>query len=165
MDFRPNVDAVLWFAEQVLPLIAASTPDVHLYVVGQRPHRRLRQLADNPRVTITGRVDDPKPYIARAEVYVVPLRVGGGTRLKLLEAMSMGKAVVSTHLGAEGFPVSDGKELVLADDPAAFASAVVQLIDNPEWRSALGKEGRAFVKQKYDWQIIVPQIEALYTSV
>jgi len=162
MDFRPNVDAVLWFAQKALPQIKARVPNVHLYVVGQRPHRRLQSLMHNPSVTITGRVDDPKPYIAKAAVYVVPLRVGGGTRLKLLEAMSMGKAIVSTRLGAEGFPVSDGKELVLADSPADFASAVVELLNHPERRRLLGEQGRIFVEQQYDWRAIIPRVESLY---
>jgi len=162
MDFRPNVDAVLWFVQEVLPAIKQKVSNIHLYVVGQRPHSRLHCLMNDPSVTITGWVEDPKPYIARAAVYVVPLRVGGGTRLKLLEAMSLGKAVVSTRLGAEGYPVSDGKELILADSPEEFASAVVQLLNDSAWRRSLGEQGCTFVKQHYDWKMIIPQVEALY---
>ncbi|MCJ7739492.1 MAG: glycosyltransferase [Anaerolineae bacterium] len=162
MDFRPNIDAVLWFAQEVLPAIKQKVPNIHLYIVGQRPHNRLQCLMNNPSVTVTGWVEDPRPYIASAAVYVVPLRVGGGTRLKLLEAMAMGKAVVSTRLGAEGYPVVDGQELVLADSPEDFASAVVELLNDPQWRRALGEQGRAFVEQHYDWKSIIPQVEALY---
>lgn len=164
MDFRPNVDAVLWFTQEALPAIKQKVPNVHLYVVGQRPHKRLQRLMNNPSVTVTGWVEDPKPYISKAAICVVPLRVGGGTRLKLLEAMSMGKAVVSTRLGAEGYPVSDGQELVLVDSPEEFASAVVRLLNHPEWRRALGEQGRAFVEQHYDWKAIIPRVEALYQT-
>lgn len=162
MDFRPNVDAVLWFAKEALPLIQAEIPDVHLDIVGQRPHRRLDPLKNNPSVTLTGFVEDVRPYIAKAEVYVAPLRMGGGTRLKLLEAMAMGKAVVATRLGAEGYPVTDGHELVLADTGTDFAERVVSLLQSPERRAALGQRARAFVERRYDWRAIVPLVEEVY---
>jgi sugar transferase (PEP-CTERM/EpsH1 system associated) len=164
MDFRPNVDAVLWFAREVLPKIRAQMGDVRFLAVGQRPHRRLDVLRGDPAVTLTGFVDDPRPYIADAVVYVVPLRMGGGTRFKILEALAMGKAVVSTTLGAEGFPVTHGKELLLADEPGEFAQTVVALLNAPEKREALGQAGRAFVEARYDWRIIVPLVEAAYES-
>ncbi len=162
MDFRPNVDAVLWFAREVLPQIRAAVPEVHFLIVGQRPHRRLDALRDDPGVELTGWVEDPRPYIAGASVYVAPLRMGGGTRLKLLEAMAMGKAIVATRLGAEGFPVQHEREMVLADTPDAFAAAVVELLRSPERREELGRAGRRFVEERYDWSVIVPQVEALY---
>ena len=164
MDFRPNVDAVLWFARYVLPLIQAEVPDVHLLAVGQRPHRRLEPLRADPAVTLTGWVAETQPYIARAAVCIAPLRIGGGTRLKLLEAMAMGKALVSTRLGAEGYPVEDGRELLLADAPEAFAAAVVALLRDPERRIALGRNARTFVEEQYDWRHIVPRLEAVYVS-
>ncbi len=164
MDFRPNVDAILWFARHVLPQVQAQAPDVHLFVVGQRPHRRMEGLRDNPAITLTGWVEDTRPFIASAAVYVAPLRIGGGTRLKLLEAMAMGKAVVATRLGAEGYPVTDGRELLLADTPSDFAAAVVALLRAPERRAELGRVARAFVEQQYDWRAIVPRVEAVYTS-
>ena len=162
MDFRPNVDAVLWFAHKVLPLVQAESPDVQLFVVGQRPHRRLQGLGDDPAITLTGWVEDTRPYIAAAAIYVAPLRIGGGTRLKLLEAMAMSKPVVATRLGAEGYPVADGRELLLADTPSDFAAAVVALLRAPERRAELGRVARAFVEQQYDWQAIVPRVEAIY---
>jgi sugar transferase (PEP-CTERM/EpsH1 system associated) len=162
MDFRPNVDAVLWFAHEVLPRVRAEVPGAHFIVVGQRPHRRLDRLRDHPAVTLTGWVEDVRPYIAQAAVYVAPLRMGGGTRLKLLEAMAMGKAVVATRLGAEGYPVTDGRELLLADTPADFAAAVGALLRAPQRRAELSQAARAFVEQRYDWQAIVPRVEALY---
>ena len=162
MDFRPNVDAALWFAQEVLPLVRAEIPAVRFVAVGQRPHRRLDVLRGDPAVTLTGWVEDTRPFIARAQVYVVPLRIGGGTRFKLLEALAMGKAAVSTSLGAEGFPVTGGRELYLADTPADFAARVVALLRGPERRAELGRAGRAFVEQRYDWRAIVPLVEAVY---
>jgi sugar transferase (PEP-CTERM/EpsH1 system associated) len=162
MDFRPNVDAVLWFAREVLPLVRQKVPEVGFVVVGQRPHRRLDALRDDPAVTLTGWVEDARPFIADATVYVVPLRMGGGTRFKILEAMAMGRPVVSTGLGAEGFPVTHGHELLLADAPAEFSAAVVSLLRSPERRAELTRAGRSFVEQRYDWRVIVPMVEAVY---
>lgn len=162
MDYRPNVDAVLWFVGAVLPLVRERIPDVHFYVVGQKPHPRLATLAQHPAVTLTGRVPDVRPYIAGAGVYVVPLRIGGGTRLKVLEAMAMGQALVSTRLGCDGFPFTDGREVLFADDPAAFATAVVRLLQDREQAAALGRAARAYVEQHFGWEAIVPRLEALY---
>ncbi len=164
MDFRPNVDAVLWFARQALPLIQAEVSDVRFLVVGQQPHRRLDPLREDPAITLTGWVEDVRPYFADATVYVAPLRMGGGTRLKLLEAMAMGRPIIATSLGAEGYPVKDGRELILADTPAAFAEGVISLLHDKERRAELGRTARAFVEEQYDWRAIVPQVENVYTS-
>ena len=161
MDFRPNVDAVLWFAQEVLPLIRQEEPGAHFMVVGRNPHRRLNVLRGRADVTLTGAVDDVKPYIAGAAVYVAPLRVGGGTRFKILEAGAMGKAMVSTSLGCEGFPVENGRELLVADSPRAFADAVVALLRDPARCAELGAAARVFV-QDYDWKNIIPKVESVY---
>ncbi|MCB0211239.1 MAG: glycosyltransferase [Anaerolineae bacterium] len=162
MDFRPNIDAALWFGQHVLPLIQTARPQTTFAIVGQRPHPRLDVLRDNPGITITGFVDDIRPYIAGATIYVVPLRVGGGTRLKIMEALAMGKPIVSTSVGAEGFPVVNGKELILADEPAAFAQAVVKLMSNPMRRLELGRTGRALAHANYGWETLVPRLERIY---
>lgn len=162
MDYRPNVDGVLWFIEAVLPLVQARIPEAHFYVVGQQPHARLAALADHPAVTVTGRVPDVRPYIAGAGVYVVPLRIGGGTRLKVLEAMAMGQALVSTRLGCDGFPFVDGREVTFADEPTSFADAVIRLLRDRAQAAALGCAARAYVEQHYGWDAIVPRLEALY---
>ena len=162
MDFRPNVDAVLWFADEVLPLITARIPDARFYAVGQSPHPRLSALAGHPAVEITGRVPDTRPYIAGAGVYVIPLRIGGGTRLKVLEAMAMGQAIVSTRLGCDGFSLEDGHEVRFADDPPAFAEAVVSLLEDRDHAEALGRAARTYVEAHYGWDAIVPRLEALY---
>jgi len=165
MDFRPNVDAILWFYREVLPLIRKKVPDTHFYIVGQSPHRRILRLADDPAVTITGYVDDVRPYIAAASIYVVPLRIGGGTRFKVLEAMAMGKAIVSTSLGCEGFEgLVPGRELCIADAPTEFAQWVIELLDDAPRRERLGQAGRRFVEERYDWRHIVPKVEELYET-
>jgi glycosyltransferase involved in cell wall biosynthesis len=162
MDFRPNIDAVLWFGQQVLPLIQSRRPGTTFAIVGQRPHARLDVLRNVPGVTITGYVDEVRPYIAGTAVYVAPLRVGGGTRLKLVEAMAMAKAIVSTRVGAEGYPVVSGRELILADEPQTFAQAVLDLLDNPGRRAELGQRGKAFAQANYGWDELVPQLEKIY---
>ena len=162
MDYRPNVDAVIWFVDEVLPLIRAQIPDVRFYAVGQQPHARISALAADPGVIVTGRVPDVRPYIAGAGVYVVPLRIGGGTRLKVLEAMALGQAMVSTRLGCDGFPFEDGRELRFADDPAAFAAAVLDLLRDRDQAAALGRRARAYVEAHFGWDAIVPRLEALY---
>jgi len=170
MDYRPNVDAVSWFATDIWPRVRDELPQAHFYAVGQRPHHRLDPLRVDPSLTLTGWVEDVRPFITGATVYVAPLRMGSGTRLKLLEAMALGKAIVSTRLGAEGLvdlqgePVTDGREMVLVDDdaPLAFAEAVVALLRDPDRRTELGRAARVFVEANYDWRVIVPRLEALY---
>jgi sugar transferase (PEP-CTERM/EpsH1 system associated) len=164
MDFRPNVDAVLWFSQSVLPLIRRRSPGTRFWAVGKSPHSRLAHLADDPGVVLTGWVEDVRPYIAGASLYVIPLRIGGGTRLKVLEAMGMGKAIVSTALGCEGFDLVPDQELVVADDPAEFAVAVVDLLRDAERRERLGRAARRFAGSRYDWRMIVPRLEKVYET-
>ncbi|MBN1660894.1 MAG: glycosyltransferase [Anaerolineae bacterium] len=162
MDFRPNVDAVLWFSQEVLPLIRRESPDTRFWVVGKDPHPRLLAMASDPAVELTGWVEDVRPYMAAAGVYVIPLRIGGGTRLKVLEAMAMGKAIVSTALGCEGFDLVPGQELVVADTPTAFAEVVASLLRDPPRRARLGRAARRFAGSRYDWRTIVPKMERVY---
>jgi glycosyltransferase involved in cell wall biosynthesis len=162
MDFRPNIDAALWFGQEVLPRIQEQRPGTTFAIVGQRPHARLDVLRSIPGITITGQVDDIRPYIAGATVYVAPLRVGGGTRLKLLEAMAMSRAIVATSVGAEGFPVTDGQELLLADTPEEFAQSVLNLLYSPDRRAQLGQNGFSFARANYGWDSLVPRLENTY---
>ena len=164
MDYRPNVDAVLWFADDILPRVRVHVPTAHFWIVGQQPHPRLARLAERPDITITGRVADVRPYLAGAAVCVLPFRMGGGTRLKVLEALTLGKAVVSTTLGAEGFGLRDGHELRLADTAAAFAPVVVELLTDAEQRARLGAQAHAFATAHYGWERIVPKLEAVYAT-
>jgi len=162
MDFRPNVDAVLWFCSQALPLIRDKIPEAHLYVVGKHPHPRLEPLAHTAGVTLTGFVEDVRPFIAAADVFVAPLLTGGGTRLKVLEAMAMGKPIVSTTLGAEGIRVASGREVQLADRADDFAAQAIALLEDAERRNALGRSARAFVEQYCDWQTVAAPLDQAY---
>jgi glycosyltransferase involved in cell wall biosynthesis len=162
MDYRPNVDAVVWFADAVLPAIVADIPDARFYIVGQQPHERVKALAERPAITVTGRVPDVRPYITGAGIYVVPLRIGGGTRLKVLEAMAMGQALVSTHVGCDGFDFENGRQVCFADNPAAFAETVVGLLRDRVQAADLGRRARAYVEAYFGWDAIVPRLEALY---
>jgi len=152
MDWLPNEDAVLFFAEEILPRVVARVPQATLTIVGRSPSPRLRRrLMGRPEITITGRVDDVRPHMERAAVYVIPLRIGGGTRIKAYEAMAMAKPVVSTSIGVEGLPVSDGQHLVLAESAGDFARAVVNLLEQPERRERIGQAARRFVEGSCSW--------------
>ena len=164
MDYRPNVDAVLWFAAEVLPRVREAAPGAHFAVVGQKPHPRLDALRGRPGVLITGQVPEIQPYLSAADVYVAPLRMGSGTRLKLLEAMAMGRAIVSTRLGAEGLGAEAGEHLLLADEPGEFAGAVLSLLGDEARRRRLGEAARQFVRERYDWGAIIPRLEAVYET-
>ncbi len=152
MDWLPNEDGIRYFTEEILPVIRQSIPDASLTVVGRNPYPSLLELSKrDSKVVVTGRVDDVRPYMERAAVYVVPLRVGGGTRLKIYEAMAMEKPIVSTTIGAEGLPVKDGKELRIADTPEAFAAAVAELLREPQSAKAMGNRAAAVVREKFGW--------------
>lgn len=159
MDWLPNEDAMIYFCRDVLPAIRAEVPDVALTIVGRTPTPAVKKLAEERGVTVTGRVDDVRPFMRDALVYIVPLRIGGGTRLKIFEAMAMGKAVVSTTIGAEGLPVTDGEHVLLADDPATFARAVVHLIRDTGHRTRIEAAARALVLARYDWSAVAGELE------
>jgi glycosyltransferase involved in cell wall biosynthesis len=160
MDWYPNEDAILYFIDGILPSIRREVPRVALTVVGRNPSSRLRAAAEAAGVRVTGTVEDVRPWVAEATVYVVPLRVGGGTRLKIFEGLAMSKAVVSTTVGAEGLPLVDGTHFVRADAPAAFADAVVSLLRDPFRRKALGMAGRRLVEERYSWTRVAREFEA-----
>lgn len=165
MDFRPNIDAMVWFCGEILPLVRKEVPEVQLKIVGQKPTSRILRLIEDSRVEVTGAVEDVRPHISSASVYVVPLRMGGGTRLKILEAMAMGKAIVSTRIGAEGLSYLDRRDLVIADSPELFAREVVTLLRKGKMRRELGKNARALVEKRYDWTLIAPMFESVYAQV
>ena len=151
MDWMPNDDAMTWFANDILPLVRSKLPDVHTTVVGRSPSARLKALATERGIEITGRVPDVRPYLERAGVFIVPMRVGGGTRLKIFEAMSMGLPVVSTSIGAEGLPVDNDETAVLRDDPESFANAIVSLLQQEEERRRIGEAGQRVVRERFGW--------------
>ncbi len=165
MDWYPNEDAVAFFADEVFPRIQEKVPDVAFSIVGGNPSGRVQKLAERDGVLVTGRVPEIKPYFAEATVFVVPLRIGSGTRLKILEALAMGKAIVSTSVGAEGLDLKNGEEIFIADEPEAFADAVTRLLTDAELRRRIGENGRARVERDYDWRRIGEKLHTLYTQI
>jgi glycosyltransferase involved in cell wall biosynthesis len=162
MDWRANQDAIRWFIDAVHPRLRERGA-YKLYVVGRTPPPWLTDPTRvPPELVVTGTVDDVRPWIARGSVYVVPLRVGGGSRLKILEALAMGQAVVSTTVGAEGLDLEAGRHFVAADTPEDFAEAVSGLLDDPVRRRALGAAGRALIDARYRWEQIAPLQGALW---
>ncbi|HEY2990143.1 MAG TPA: glycosyltransferase family 4 protein [Candidatus Binatia bacterium] len=159
MDWYPNEDAILYFIDRILPEIRREVSGVALTVVGRNPSPRLLAAAAPAGVRVTGTVDDIRPHVAAAAVYVVPLRVGGGTRLKIFEALAMAKPVVSTSIGAEGLPLVPGEHFLQADEPAEFARAVVSLLRDPRRRRALGSAGRTLVEERYSWRQVAREFE------
>jgi sugar transferase (PEP-CTERM/EpsH1 system associated) len=159
MDWLPNEDGMLYFVRDILPRIRQLEPDATLSIVGRAPTPAVRRLASETGIEVTGRVDDVRPHVAAATVYVVPLRIGGGTRLKIFEAMAMAKAVVSTTIGAEGLPVGHGANILIADEPARFAQAVVHLIRDPDDRRRIERAARQLVVERYDWSAVARDFE------
>ena len=151
MDWYPNEDAMLYFGSAILPRIRSYIPDVSVTIVGRNPSPHLREAAQQMGMTVTGTVEDVRPYMSEAAVYVVPLRAGGGTRLKIFEALAMGMPVVSTTVGAEGLALTQGRDVCLADDPDEFAGAVIGLLDDAPRRQAIGDAGRLLVETRYSW--------------
>jgi polysaccharide biosynthesis protein PslH len=166
MDWLPNEDAIFYFVAEILPLIKEQCPDVSLEVVGRNPSRKLQALADGQNsIRLTGWVEDIRPFITRGAVCIVPLRIGGGTRLKIFEAMAMSKAIVSTSVGAEGLPVSSGENLLLADTPRDFAHSVISLLRDPDRRKQIGTAARTLVTENYSWQKVAESFARTLTDV
>jgi glycosyltransferase involved in cell wall biosynthesis len=152
MDWMPNEDGINWFVDDVLPRIHQQLPDVTLTIVGRNPPPRIQQLSrQDARLQVTGSVPDVRPYMERAAVFVVPLRVGGGTRLKIFEALAMQLPLVSTTIGAEGLPLVPGEHALIADGADSFAEAVVQLLSDPGRAGALAGAGASLVRSQYGW--------------
>lgn len=165
MDYRPNVDAALWFSQEIFPLVRRRIPDSTFYIVGQKPHPRLDSLRNIPGIHLTGWVESTRPYLHAAAVYIAPLRMGSGTRLKLLEAMASGCAIVATSTASAGLQVGVKQAMIIEDTKEAFASAIIALLQNPEQRRQLGENARHFVKQHYDWTVIIPQLLDVYKEI
>jgi glycosyltransferase involved in cell wall biosynthesis len=165
MDWRPNQDAARHFIRDIYPRILQKRPQVKVTFVGRNPPEEIVALSSIPGVTVTGTDEDVRPYLDRAAMVVVPLRIGGGTRLKILEALAMNKAVVSTTVGAEGLHVSDGHDIVLADGAERFAEAVVSLLDHPNRAHQIGLAGRASVEARYGWDSIARTLSGFLHQV
>lgn len=165
MDWMPNQDGVRWFVREVWPAVRSACPAAAFHVVGRNPPAEVRGLASAAGVTVVGGVPDVRPHLAAAAVVVVPLLVGGGTRLKIYEAMATGRAVVSTGIGAEGLPIVSGEHYIKADDPAAFAAAVVGLLQSPAARRTLGQAADDFVRRHCGSEPVARQFEAVCRGV
>ena len=165
MDWLPNEDGMLYFVRDILPLVRQTEPGATLSIIGRAPTPPVRRLAEQHGVEVTGSVHDVRPHVAAGSVYIVPLRIGGGTRLKIFEAMGMGKAVVSTTIGAEGLPVTNGADIVIADEPAAFAAAIVRLIRDDAARTRLEEAARRLVVERYDWSAVAQDFEQVLGRV
>lgn len=164
MDYHANVSGVRWFCEKILPLIRARRPNVLFQIVGGEPTKEVRSLAVAGQVEVTGFVEDVRPYLREATVVVVPLQVGGGTRLKVMEALAMGKPVVSTTVGAEGIAVVPERHILMADDPGEMVRQIFRALDSPPLRRQLGAEGRRLVEDRYSWNTIGQHLEQIYES-
>jgi len=165
MHYPPNIDAVLWFCDTMLPLLQRHMPQLCFKIVGRDPHAKVCELGRRPGICVTGEVDDIHPYIAEALALVVPLRAGGGTRLKILQAMAMGCPVISTPLGAEGLEVTPALNILLAENAEQFVRHVLALVAAPETAERLGQAGRRLVTEKYNWRMCLEGLEALYNTL
>jgi len=162
MGYLPNRDAARYFCRCIFPLIREKRPGCVLNLVGSGGTRHLSDLEQPGVVNVTGRVEDPLPYYERSRLAVVPLRSGGGSRLKILEAMALGRPVVSTSLGREGLSLQDGQEIITADDPREFAEAVVRLLEDRQYWNEMVEAGRKNVEQNYDWDLLAERLIELY---
>jgi polysaccharide biosynthesis protein PslH len=164
MCYPPNHDGITWFLDEVLPRLLQRLPDARLYVVGKDPPRRIRSRASES-VIVTGWVPDIRPYVHKATAYIVPLRMGGGTRLKVLEALSMKKPVVSTRIGCEGIAVVDGESVMIADSPDAFVERTVRVLGDRGLQRQLAESGHRVMKDRYDWAVVGESLERAYEDI
>jgi sugar transferase (PEP-CTERM/EpsH1 system associated) len=159
LDWMPNIDGVRWFVSRVYPLIKAVSPSVSLDIVGRRPVEAIRRLVrGDASLRLAADVPDVRPYIAAADLFVVPLRIGGGARLKIYEAMAMGRPVVSTTIGAEGLPLRAGEDVAVGDSPAALADQIVRLLRDDSAKAALAASGYQLVTENYRWNHIAQKL-------
>jgi glycosyltransferase involved in cell wall biosynthesis len=161
MDYRPNIDAVLWFADEILPRLLARRPDLRFAVVGARPSPAVRRLATRPGILVTGRVPDIRPWLAHATLVVAPLRIARGVQNKVLEAMAMARPVLCTPAAAMGLELTAGKELAIADGTHAFAIEALALIDEPRRCRAMAAAARHRVTTDYNWRLPLADLEHL----
>jgi len=165
MDYRPNIDAMQWFCDEILPLVQRRVPEFTLSIVGQNPVSAVQKLAHREGVDVTGRVPDTRPFIAAANAVVVPLRAGSGTRLKVLEGMAMGRPVVTTGVGCEGIDVVRGRHIAVAESAPEFADTLARVLNDPSLIASLAREGRDLVERRYSWRASVDLMEGVLARV
>ena len=164
MDYHANIDAVSWFVRDIWPEFAGKYPDLKFVIVGRDPAPEVRNLQSD-RILVTGTVEDVRPYYAAAQAVIVPLRVGSGTRLKILEAMAAGVPIVSTRLGAEGIDVTHNVHLLIADNESELISSIDRFLSSPEMRNRLIQAARDRVISRYDWSVIGKELYSLYCDL
>lgn len=165
LDYSPNKDAIRWFVRTIWPRIKMEIPAVEMLVIGRRPPLWMVNACKSAGISLYADVPDTRPYLAKAAVIVVPLRIGGGTRLKILEALATCRCVISTRVGAEGLDVCDGEHLLIADDPVDFADGVISLLRDPLQRKSFAKSGRNLIEEKYNWEHAAMQMEDAWQRV
>lgn len=162
MDWLPNEDAMIYFIDEILPSLKRNVLGIQLYIVGRNPSDKLKRKAKaHPEVKLTGWVEDTRAYISKSKLFIVPIRIGGGTRLKIYEAMSMGKAVISTSIGAEGLPVTNGTNIIIEDNPTGFQNRIVELLGDTEKREKIGAMASSFVRENFAWH----QVAKLFSEL
>jgi len=165
MDYRPNVDAMLWFTEFIFPKVQKSIPEAHLYIVGNKPHARLAYLNDIENIDLTGWVDSTVPYLHASTIYVAPLRMGSGTRLKLLEAMSSKCAIIATTIASDGLLEVVKSGMTIVDSPEDMAQSIIDLLQEKSKRQELGESAFELIKQHYDWSALIPRLLDAYKGI
>jgi len=162
LDYQPNIDAALELCDLIWPLVQRCVPDACLYIVGRKPPEHLLMRRQPGRIEIAGDVPDITPYAINCSASAVPLRAGGGTRIKILTALALGLPVVTTNIGCEGLDLQPGRDLLVSDDPVHFSEHLIHLLLDEKTRNSLARAGRAAVEARYDWQHIFPTLEQLY---
>jgi len=164
LNYPPGSDAALYFCNEILPRIKRVMENVQVWIVGANPPLKVKKLSENG-VHVTGRVEDVVPYYKQSTACIVPLRAGGGTRLKILEAMALGRPVISTSIGCEGLDVVDGKHLLIADNPEQFAEKTVRVLMDRILYQRIVSEARQLVVDKYDWDTLAKDLLHIYDEL
>jgi len=162
MNYRPNIDAVTWFAQDILPVVRSTVPDAQFYIVGAAPTPEIEALSALPGVSVTGRVEDVRPFIAHADLFVAPLRISRGIQNKVLEGMAMAKPIVATPQALEGIDAALDKEIVVASEAAAFATAVARLLTSPDSNPDIGTAARARVVADFAWPAMFKRLDRIF---
>lgn len=166
LSWYPNRDAMIHFCRRIYPLVKSRVPNIRLDIIGRSPGHELQRLAhEDSSIILHGFVDDIRGHMANAAVYIVPIRVGGGTRLKILDAFAAGKALVSTAVGCEGLNVTDGKDILIAESHREFADKVINLLENTSMRKELGKNARLLIENNYSWEILGRKLNRIYEEI
>jgi len=165
MDYRPNVDAVVWFCNEILPIVQAEIPEANFTICGSRPAPTVRNLAKQRGVSVTGWVADTRPYLDRAEVFVAPLRMARGVQNKVLEALAMGLPCVASVAARSGTVIPNGEGILATDDPKEFAGHVVRLLQDGNWRTEMARWARAAAEANYRWEVQMAGLDEIVGTV